>query len=106
MAKARTAAEAAWLVDIPNVGPSIAADLRALGVRRPAQLRGQDPVALYLQLCQLTAVRHDPCLLDTLIAAVAFIEHDDARPWWAFTAQRKLDWPAVERRLPPALRKP
>lgn len=106
MAKAAIAADAKRLVDIPNIGTSIADDLRALGIERPAQMRGQDPVALYLRLCELTAARHDPCLLDTFIAAVAFIEHDDARPWWAFTAQRKLDWPAVERLLPEALRKP
>lgn len=105
MAKAARAADATRLVDIPNIGPSIADDLRALGVERPAQLHGQDPVALYLRLCDLTGARHDPCLLDTFIAAVAFIEHDDTRPWWAFTEQRKRDWPAVEQRLPATLRK-
>ena len=106
VAKAATAAGAKRLVDIPNVGPSIADDLRALGIQHPLQLRGQDPLVLYLRLCELSRARHDPCLLDTFMAAVAFIDHDDVRPWWAFTAQRKLNWPAVERRLPAALRKP
>jgi hypothetical protein len=105
MGKARTASEARRLEEIPNIGPAIADDLRALGIEKPSQLRGQDATELYLRLCRLSGARHDPCLLDTFIAAVAFIEHDDARPWWAFTPQRKLDWARVEARLPKGLRK-
>lgn len=106
MPKATRAAEARHLTDIPNIGPAMAGDLRLLGIESPMQLDGQDPVALYLRLCRLTEVRHDPCVLDTLMAAVAFIERDDARPWWAFTEARKRDWPAVEAQLPHRLRRP
>ncbi|AWV06607.1 helix-hairpin-helix domain-containing protein [Marilutibacter maris] len=105
MGKAHRLAEAQRLEDIPNIGPSMADDLRALGIDAPAELRGRDATGLYLQLCALTGLRQDPCVLDTFIAAVAFAEHDDARPWWAFTAQRKRDWPAVEARLPADLRR-
>lgn len=105
MRKARKAVDAKRLEDMPNIGHAVAGDLRALGIDRPMQLREQDPVALYLRLCQLTGQRHDPCLLDTFIAAVAFVEHDDLRPWWAFTPQRKQEWAAVEARLPVALRR-
>ncbi|GAB3343145.1 helix-hairpin-helix domain-containing protein [Marilutibacter aestuarii] len=96
MAKARTLAQARRLVDIPNIGPAMAGDLRALGIDAPSELRGKDPTGLYLQLCRLTGLRQDPCVLDTFMAAVAFAENDDARPWWAFTDARKRDWPAVE----------
>lgn len=105
MRKAHKAIDAKRLEDMPNIGHAVAADLRVLGIDQPMQLRGQDPAALYLRLCRLTGQRHDPCLLDTFIAAVAFVEHDDARPWWAFTPQRKQEWAAVEARLPVALRR-
>jgi hypothetical protein len=62
------------LEDIPNVGPAIAADLRRLGIRSPAELLGRDPYAMYDDLCRVTGKRHDPCLLDMFIAAVRFME--------------------------------
>jgi hypothetical protein len=77
------------LEDLPNVGKSIAADLRELGIRAPAQLKHKDPYALYEKLNRRTGVRHDPCLLDTFIAAVRFVEGGPPKPWWAFTAERK-----------------
>jgi Pathogenicity locus len=79
------------LEDLPNVGKSIAADLRQLGIRAPAQLKRKDPYALYARLNRLTGTRHDPCLLDTFIAAVRFVEGGPAQPWWAFTAERKRE---------------
>lgn len=104
MPKATCAVQAQQLTDIPNIGPAMAGDLRLLGIEAPMQLDGQDPVAMYLRLCRLTDARHDPCVLDTLMAAVAFIERDDARPWWAFTEARKHGWAAVEAQLPQHLR--
>jgi hypothetical protein len=77
------------LEDLPNVGKSIAADLRELGIRAPAQLKNKDPYALYERLNRLTGARHDPCLLDTFISAVRFVEGGPAKPWWAYTAERK-----------------
>jgi hypothetical protein len=88
-------AEYTQLEDLPNVGPAVAADLRLIGVKRPADLLGQDPYALYEELCRRTKQRHDPCLLDTFIAAVRFMGGEPARPWWAYTAQRKKE---LERR--------
>ena len=64
----------AHLEDMPNIGPSIAADLRQLGITTPAELLGRDPYAMFDDLCRLTCQRHDPCLLDTFIAAVRFME--------------------------------
>jgi hypothetical protein len=77
------------LEQVPNVGPAIAADLRLLGVARPDDLVGRDPYAMYDELCRLTGQRHDPCVLDTFIAAVRFLDGGPARPWWTFTAERK-----------------
>jgi Pathogenicity locus len=77
------------LEDLPNVGKSIATDLRELGIRDVAQLKHKDPYELYDRLNRKTGLRHDPCLLDTFIAAVRFVEGGPAKPWWAFTAERK-----------------
>ena len=77
------------LEDIPNVGVSIAEDLRRLGIREPRDLRKQDPYQLYDELCQRTRQRHDPCLLDVFISAVRFMNGEKAKPWWKYTAERK-----------------
>src|SRR5436853_5758025 len=79
------------LEEIPNVGPAIADDLRRLGIRSPGELPGRDPYALYDDLCRITRQRHDPCLLDTFIAAVRYMEGGPKKPWWKYTAQRKRE---------------
>jgi hypothetical protein len=79
------------LEQLPNVGPAVAADFRLLGVARPEDLIGRDPYAMFDELCRRTEQRHDPCLLDTFIAAVRFMGGEPARPWWAYTAQRKQE---------------
>src|SRR5438876_413339 len=68
------------LEQLPNVGPAIAADLRLLGVARPADLTGRDPYQLYDDLCRATNQRQDPCVLDTFIAAVRFMGGEAAKP--------------------------
>jgi len=77
------------LEEIPNVGKAIAADLRLLGFQRPDDLRGQDPYDLYDRINVATGQRQDPCLLDTFIAAIRYVEGGPRLPWWAFTAERK-----------------
>lgn len=77
------------LTEIPNVGPRVAGDLRVLKIYRPHELIGRDPYALYEELCRVTGKRHDPCMLDTLIAAVRFMSGEKAKPWFAYTAERK-----------------
>jgi Pathogenicity locus len=81
--------ELTTLEQLPNVGRSVAADLRRLGVVRPQDLQGRDPYAMYEELCRVTGQRHDPCLLDTFIAAVRFMDGEPAKPWWRYTAERK-----------------
>ena len=77
------------LEDVPNVGKAIAADLRVLGIEAPSDLAGKDPYELYDRLCTQTGIRHDPCLLDTFIAAVRYVEGGPKVPWWSYTAERK-----------------
>lgn len=77
------------LEDIPYVGPSIADNLRLIGISRPEDLAGRDPYTLYEQLNTDTGARHDPCVLDTFIAAIRYVEGGPRVPWWAFTAERK-----------------
>jgi hypothetical protein len=93
--KARTADECEQLEQLPNIGPAIAADLRSIGVRHPAELAQSDAFQLYQQLCRATGKRQDPCVLDTFIAAVDFMRGAEPRPWWAYTAARKARYGAV-----------
>jgi pathogenicity locus Cdd1 protein len=87
--KRRSAPRPARLEDLPNIGRAVAGDLRLLGIERPAELRGRNPRRLYDDLCRKTRTRHDPCLLDTFMAVVDFMNGAPARPWWAYTAERK-----------------
>ena len=79
------------LEDIPNIGPAIGADLRQMGIMMPADLLGRDPYAMYDDLCRITGQRHDPCLLDTFIAAVRYMAGEPKKPWWKYTAERKRE---------------
>jgi hypothetical protein len=98
MAKARSAAEVRRLEDIPNIGPAMVEDFRNLDIERPDQLIGKDPYALHARLCALTGVRHDPCVIDTFISAVRFMEGAPPHPWWHYTEERKRHVSAAKRR--------
>jgi Pathogenicity locus len=93
--KARTADECEQLEQLPNIGPSLAADLRRLGVQHPRELALADAFQLYRSLCTLSGQRQDPCVLDTFMAATEFMRGAPARPWWDYTAQRKALYGAV-----------
>jgi hypothetical protein len=92
--KATHARLATVLEAIPNIGASIARDLRSIGIKQPQDLIGRDPHSLYQDLCDRTRTRQDPCVLDTFISAVRFMEGAPARPWWSYTAERKKKFPA------------
>ena len=87
--KAASAAECETLEQLPNIGPSLAADLRRIGIAQPADLRGKDAFVLYQKLCAATGQRQDPCVLDTFMAATDFMRGAAAAPWWRYTAERK-----------------
>lgn len=77
------------LTDLPNIGKAMARDLQRLGIRRPEELVGRDPLQLYQQLCRVTGARQDPCVLDTFISITRFMDGEAPQPWWAYTEERK-----------------
>ena len=77
------------LEDLPNIGKSIAADLRRIGILGPDQLAKREPMAIFRELANVMGHRHDPCVLYTLISAKHFLKHGEALPWWSFTEQGK-----------------
>lgn len=93
--KAASAADCIRLEDLPNIGPAMAADLRALGVLQPQALTALDALALYQALCRLSGKRQDPCVLDTFMAVTDFMRGAAPAPWWAYTAERKRRYGAI-----------
>ena len=87
--KAASAAECEALEQLPNIGPSLAGDLRQIGIEHPRDLRGKDAFVLYQKLCAATGQRQDPCVLDTFMAATDFMRGAAPAPWWTYTAQRR-----------------
>jgi hypothetical protein len=83
------------LTDLPNVGPSIAADLALIGFTSPSALQGQDPLKLYRDLCAKTGIRHDPCVLDVFISITRFMDGEAPQSWWAYTDERKRRYGAL-----------
>ena len=74
------------LQTIPGIGPSLAEDLRSLGVRRVADLKGRNARQLYDELNRKSGVRQDPCVLYTFRCAVYYASrkrHDPEKlKWW------------------------
>lgn len=74
------------LQTIPGVGPSLAQDLRDLGIEHVAELRGQDPEHLYTRLIAQRGVHQDRCVLYVFRCAVYFAETEQPDPerlkWW------------------------
>ena len=93
--KAVSATECLRLEQLPNVGPAMAGDLRALGIQHPRELAQRDALALYQALCAHTGKRQDPCVLDTFMAVTDFMRGAAPAPWWAYTAQRKQIYGSV-----------
>lgn len=93
MPKATHADQVRKFADIPNVGPAMERDFRALGMDSPRDLVGREPYSLYQEMCALSGTRQDPCVLDTYLAVCDFMAGGPARPWWDFTEFRKERWP-------------
>ena len=76
----------AGLESIPGVGPSIAHDLRRLGVRRVDDLRGRDPARLYDELESISGAHIDRCVLYVFRCAVHYAGEPEAdgelTKWW------------------------
>ncbi len=78
------------LTDLPNIGVSLAADLVLIGVNRPEDLIERDPYKMYRALSVVTKSYQDPCVLDVFISITRFMAGEDPKPWWKYTAERKL----------------
>ena len=89
MAKAQHADAARVLTDIPNIGVSLAADLQSIGIYTPQDVKRMDALTAYEALRGPMGQRHDPCVLDTFMAAHKFMNGGPRQPWWDFTAERK-----------------
>lgn len=74
------------LEDIPGIGKQIAKDLRDLGIKQPADLKGKNPELLYEKLCALRGQDIDRCMLYTFrcaVYAVSVTRHDPKKlQWW------------------------
>jgi Pathogenicity locus len=86
------------LTDLPNIGKASAADLQLLGIHEPQQLVGLNPYQMYQRLCDITQVRHDPCVIDVFISITRFMDGEAPRPWWDYTDERKQSVGQGERR--------
>jgi len=53
---------------LPNIGKTIASDLRLIGIQKPKDLIGQNPFDLYDKLCIKKEKKIDFCVLDTFMA--------------------------------------
>jgi hypothetical protein len=71
---------------IPGIGPSLAIDLRDLGYKRVADLKGEDPLKMYDRLIKLRGAHQDRCVLYVFRCAVYYAsraKHDPEKlKWW------------------------
>lgn len=81
--------------DIPNVGKRMTEDFLSLGIKTPQGLKGKSAITLYKKICKQTGVRHDPCVLDTYMAVIDFVNGAPAKPWWFYTNERKRSFPNI-----------
>jgi hypothetical protein len=74
------------LQEIPGVGPSLARDLRLLGIEKVADLRGRDPEQLYAELEERTGHHVDRCVLYVFRSSVYFAGRPrpelELTRWW------------------------
>ncbi len=93
--KATTFKEVRKFQDIPNIGHAMSMNFDLLGLTKPQDLIDKDPMKLYKQMCQISGIRQDPCVLDTYIAAIDFMNGAPARPWFSYTKNRKVEYPDI-----------
>lgn len=91
--KAIKASEVQQFSDIPNIGPKMARDFSLLGMQLPVELKTKDAYTLYLKIGHIVGKRPDPCVLDTYMAAIDFMNGSPGQPWWNYTARRKQQYP-------------
>jgi len=74
------------LQEIPGVGPSLARDLRLIGIEKVADLRGRDPEQLYAELEERVGHHVDRCVLYVFRSSVYFAGRSrpalELTKWW------------------------
>lgn len=74
------------LQSLAGIGPSLARDLRALGIRTIRDLRRRNPERMYQRLNQIRGARQDPCVLYVFRCAVYQARTQrpttQLRKWW------------------------
>ncbi len=93
--KAKSFKDVKKFQDIPNVGPAMARDFNLLGLNKPTDLINKNPLTLYNKMCKISGVRQDPCVLDTYIAVIYFMNGAPAKPWYFYTKTRKKEHPNI-----------
>jgi hypothetical protein len=77
---------------LPGIGPSLAGDLRLLGVKSFPDLARRDPERLYARLCDITKSKQDPCVLYVFRCAVYATRTKLPDPklllWWSWMERR------------------
>ncbi len=71
---------------IPGIGRACSLDLWNIGLRKLADLNGQNPAYLYKKLNSISGYQHDICILYTLRCAVVFVTENHPEEgklkWW------------------------
>ena len=73
------------LESIPGIGPSMAADLRSLGIAKVCDLKGKDPELLYRSLEAMYGGHIDRCVLYSFRCAAYFADggrEEEKLKWW------------------------
>lgn len=75
---------------IPGAGPSLARDVRLLGIEKIADLAGRDPEELYRRLEERVGHHVDRCVLQVFRSSVYFAGQTRPEPeltrWWNWKA--------------------
>ncbi len=83
------------LETLPSIGPSLAQDLRDLGVPSVAALRRRNPERLYTDLIRLRGQHQDPCVLYSFRCAAYAARTARPRPelllWWNWKGRTLTD---------------
>ncbi len=87
--KIHPAAAVDRLEDLPNIGKSIANDLRSLGIHTAVDFTKYSPFEIYEKLTPVMGKRHDPCVFYTFLSVEHFLKTAEPLPWWKFTEKGK-----------------
>jgi hypothetical protein len=74
------------LMTIPGVEPAATEDFHSLGIYAIADLKNRDAQVLHDELCRLTKLKRDRCVLYVFRCAIYFAWHKKHDPqkllWW------------------------